>query len=127
MSLIVTGPRLTTRPEAVETPTLRKRRKDRMKGKLEPLVRFGMFEVFSEWAWGAAKEVWLQRFGRLHDEVVSTPGEARLAVIEGVVGPSSATKSRLPPLHTPITRTPESLASITLNEPALELHVASSR
>lgn len=53
--LIVAGPGLTTRPNAVETPTLLKRRKDRMKGRLEPLVRFGAFEVFSEQAWGAAK------------------------------------------------------------------------
>ena len=57
VGLIVAGPGLTTRPKAVETPTQRKRRKDRMKGKLEPLVRFGMFEVFSEQAWQAAKEV----------------------------------------------------------------------
>lgn len=35
---------------------MRKRRKDRMKGKLEPLVRFGIFEVFSEEAWQRAKE-----------------------------------------------------------------------
>lgn len=56
VGLIVAKPGLTTRPNAVETPTQRKRRKDRMKGKLEPLVRFGMFEVFSEHAWGAAKE-----------------------------------------------------------------------
>ena len=56
VGLIVAGSGLTTRPNAIETPTLRKRRKDRMKGKLEPLVRFGMFEVFSERAWGAAKE-----------------------------------------------------------------------
>lgn len=28
-----------------------------MKGKLEPLVYFGMFEVFSEGAWQAVKEV----------------------------------------------------------------------
>ena len=53
--LIVAGPGLTTRPHAVQTPAKRKRRNDRMKGKLEPLVRFGMFEVFSEKAWGAAK------------------------------------------------------------------------
>ena len=57
VGLIVAGPGLTTHPNTIETPTLRKRRKDRMKGKLEPLVRFGMFEVFSERAWGAAKEV----------------------------------------------------------------------
>ena len=57
VGLIVAGPGLTTRLNAVETPTRRKRRKDRMKGKLEPLVRFGMFEVFSEQAWQAAKEV----------------------------------------------------------------------
>ena len=56
VGLIVAGPGLTTRPNAVETPTLRKRRKDRMKGKLEPLACFGAFEVFSEGAWGAAKE-----------------------------------------------------------------------
>ncbi len=57
VGLIVAGPRLTTRPNAIETPTQRKRRKDRMKGKLEPLVRFGMFEVFSEQEWQAAKKV----------------------------------------------------------------------
>ncbi len=57
VGLIVAGPGLTTRPNAIETPTLRKRRKDRMKGKLEPLVTFGMFEVFSEGAWQRAKEV----------------------------------------------------------------------
>ena len=57
VGLIVAGPGLTTRPNAIETPTQRKRRKDRMKGKLEPLVRFGAFEVFSEGAWQAAKEV----------------------------------------------------------------------
>ena len=57
VGLIVAGPGLTTRPNAIETPTLRKRRKDRMKGKLEPLVRFGAFEVFSEHKWQAAKEV----------------------------------------------------------------------
>ena len=55
VELIVAGPRLTTRPNAIETPTIRKRRKDRMKGKREPLVRFGTFEVFSERAWQAAK------------------------------------------------------------------------
>ncbi len=57
VGLIVAGPGLTTRPNAIETPTQRKRRKDRMKGRLEPLVRFGMFEVFSEREWQAAKEV----------------------------------------------------------------------
>lgn len=57
MGLIVAGSGLTTHPNAIETPTLRKRRKDRMKSKLEPLVRFGTFEVFSEHAWQAAKEV----------------------------------------------------------------------
>ena len=57
VGLIVAGPGLTTRPNAIETPTMRKRRKDRMKGKLEPLVKFGTFEVFSEGAWQAAKEV----------------------------------------------------------------------
>jgi hypothetical protein len=57
VGLIVSGPGLTTRPNAIETPTMHKRRKDRMKGKLEPLVRFGAFEVFSERAWQAAKEV----------------------------------------------------------------------
>lgn len=56
VGLIVAGPGLTTRPGAIETPTRRKRRKDRMKGRLEPLVRFGMFEVFSERAWHNAKE-----------------------------------------------------------------------
>lgn len=35
----------------------RKRRTDWMKGRLEPLVRFGMFEVFSERVWQAAKGV----------------------------------------------------------------------
>ena len=55
VGLIMTGPGLTIRPKAIETPTLRKRRKDRMKGKLEPLVRFGASGVFSEHAWGAAK------------------------------------------------------------------------
>ena len=34
VGLIVAGPGLTTRPNAIETPTQRKRRKDRMKGKL---------------------------------------------------------------------------------------------
>ncbi len=48
VGLIADGLGLTTRPNAIETPTQRKRRKDRMKGKLEPLVRFGAFEVFSE-------------------------------------------------------------------------------
>ncbi len=57
VGLIVAGPGLTTRPGAIETPTQRKRRKDRMKGKLEPLVSFGAFEVFSERAWQAAKAV----------------------------------------------------------------------
>ena len=57
VGLIVAGPGLTTRPNAIETPTLRKRRNDRMKGRLEPLVTFGMFEVFSEGAWQRAKEV----------------------------------------------------------------------
>ncbi len=56
VGLIVAGPGLTTRPNAIETPTQRKRRRDRMKSKLEPLVRFGMFEVFSEKGWQAAKE-----------------------------------------------------------------------
>ena len=56
VGLIVAGPGLTTRPNAIETPTQRKRRKDRMKGKLEPLVRFGAFEVFSEKQWQAKKE-----------------------------------------------------------------------
>ena len=60
MGLIVAGPGLTTRPNAIETPTLRKRRKDRMKGKLEPLVRFGAFKVFSERAWQRAKGTWTQ-------------------------------------------------------------------
>jgi len=57
VGLIVAGPGLTTRPNAIETPTMRKRRKDRMKGKLEPIVRFGAFEVFSEKQWQGAKEV----------------------------------------------------------------------
>jgi hypothetical protein len=57
VGLIVAGPGLTTRPNAIEAPTQRKRRRDRMTGKLEPLVRFGSFEVFSERAWQAAKEV----------------------------------------------------------------------
>jgi hypothetical protein len=56
VGLIVAGPGLTTRPNAIETPTQRKRRKDRMKGRLEPLVRFGAFEVFSEQVWQEAKE-----------------------------------------------------------------------
>lgn len=56
VGLIVAGPGLTTRPNAIETATLRKRRKDRMKGRLKPLVRFGMFEVFSEGAWQDAKK-----------------------------------------------------------------------
>ena len=55
VGLIVAGPGLTTRANAIETSTMRKRRKDLMKGKLEPLVRFGMFEVFSEKEWQAAK------------------------------------------------------------------------
>ena len=38
VGLIVAGPGLTTRQNAIETVTLHKRRKDRMKGKLEPLV-----------------------------------------------------------------------------------------
>lgn len=57
VGLIVAGPGLTTRHKAIETPTQRKRRKNRMKGKLEPLVRFGAFEVFSEQQWQWAKEV----------------------------------------------------------------------
>ena len=57
VDLIVAGLGLTTRHKAIETPTLRKRRKDRMKGKLEPLVRFGAFEVFSEHVWQMAKEL----------------------------------------------------------------------
>jgi hypothetical protein len=57
VGLIVAGAGLTTRPDAIEASTRRKRRKDRMKAKLEPLVRFGSFEVFSERAWQAAKEV----------------------------------------------------------------------
>lgn len=52
--LIVARTGLTTRPNAVETPTRRKRRKDLMKGRLKPLVRFGMFEVFSKRAWQVA-------------------------------------------------------------------------
>lgn len=56
VGLILAGTELTIRPNAIETPTQRKRRKDRMKSKLEPLVRFGAFEVFSEGAWGAVKE-----------------------------------------------------------------------
>ncbi len=55
VGLIVAGPGLTTRADAIETSTQRKRRTDRMKGKLEPLVRFGMFEVYSEQAWQEAK------------------------------------------------------------------------
>lgn len=55
VGLIIAGPGLTTHPNATETPTLRKRRKDRMKGRLEPLVRFGTFEVFSEHEWQSAK------------------------------------------------------------------------
>jgi hypothetical protein len=57
VGLIVAGAHLTTRPDAIEASTRRKRRKDRMKAKLEPLVRSGSFEVFSEKAWQAAKEV----------------------------------------------------------------------
>lgn len=57
VGLIIAGPGLTTRENAIETPTQRKRRKDRMKGRLEPLIRFGAFEVFSERVWQAAKEV----------------------------------------------------------------------
>lgn len=56
VGLIVAGPGLSTRPNTIETSTQRKRRKDRMKGRLEPLVRFGAFEVFSERAWQGAKE-----------------------------------------------------------------------
>jgi len=56
VGLIVAGSGLTTRPNAIETPTMRKRRKDRMKGKLEPLARFGAFEVFSERAWHDLKQ-----------------------------------------------------------------------
>ncbi len=56
VGLIVAGPGLTTRPNAIEASTQRKRRTDRMKAKLEPLVRFGAFEVFSERAWQEAKE-----------------------------------------------------------------------
>ena len=56
VGLFVAGPGLTTRHKAIETPTQRKRRKDRMKGKLEPLVRFGMYEVFSEQKWQRVKE-----------------------------------------------------------------------
>jgi len=37
VGLIVAGPGLSTHPNAIETPTMRKRRKDRMKGRLEPL------------------------------------------------------------------------------------------
>jgi hypothetical protein len=55
VGLIVAGAGLTTRPNAIETPTQRKRRTDRMKGKLEPLVRFGAFEVFSEKQWQTKK------------------------------------------------------------------------
>ena len=55
VGLIVAGPGLTTRTNAIETAMMRKRRKDRMKGKLEPLVTFGMFEVFSEQTWQMAK------------------------------------------------------------------------
>ncbi len=55
VGLIVAGHGLTTRHDAIETSTQRERRKDRMKGKLEPVVRFGMFEVFSERAWQAAE------------------------------------------------------------------------
>ncbi len=36
--------------------TRRKRRKDRLEGKLEPLAVFGNCEVFSEKEWQAAKE-----------------------------------------------------------------------
>ena len=55
MGLVAAGLGLTTRANAIETPTQCKRRKDQMKGKLEPLVRFGIFEVFSEQEWQAAK------------------------------------------------------------------------
>ena len=55
VGLIVAGPGLTTRPNAIETPTQRKRRKDRMKGMLEPLVRFEAFEVFREQTWQGVK------------------------------------------------------------------------
>ncbi len=55
VGLIVAGPGLTTRPNAIEASTQRKRRTDRMRGKLEPLVSFGMFEVFSEHEWQRAK------------------------------------------------------------------------
>jgi hypothetical protein len=56
VGLIVAGAGLTTRPGAIETATLRKRRADRMAGKFEPLVRFGNFEVFSERAWREVRE-----------------------------------------------------------------------
>lgn len=55
VGLIVAGPGLTERPEAIQKATMRKRRVDRMEGKLEPLVRFGNFEVFSEQQWQTLK------------------------------------------------------------------------
>ena len=55
VGLIVTGPGLTPRPNASEASTQRNRRTDRMKGKLEPLASFGMFEVYSEQEWQGTK------------------------------------------------------------------------
>lgn len=48
--------RADTQANAVEVSTQRKRCKDGMKAKLEPLVSFSTFEVFSERAWQATKE-----------------------------------------------------------------------
>lgn len=42
VDLIVAGLGLTTRHKAIETPTMRKRCKDRMRGKLEPFVAFSL-------------------------------------------------------------------------------------
>lgn len=54
--LIVAGSGLTTRPGAIETAALRKRRADRMGGKLEPLVRSATSKVFRERVRQAKKE-----------------------------------------------------------------------
>jgi len=56
VGLIVAGPGLSRNPRAVEVTPRRKKREGQMREKLEPIVVFGNFEVFSEKEWQAAKE-----------------------------------------------------------------------
>ncbi len=56
VGLIVAGAGLSTQAGAIEVAAKRKRRKDRLEGKLMPLVHFGNYEIYLEAQWRLAKE-----------------------------------------------------------------------